>query len=100
MEIDLPQNQLSAILGIKSRTITRRKEVQQLSVEESDRLFRFARIIALATRVLGDKTKARTWLKRPNRGLGTEAPLNLLDTDIGAHQVEDMLTRIEYGIYS
>ena len=43
--------------------------------------------------------KARAWLKHPNRGLGDEVPLSLLDTDIGARQVEDVLIRLEYGIH-
>jgi len=98
-EIDLPQNQLSNILGIPIRTMARRKESQKLTSVESDRLYRVARVFAFAVEVLGDVEKARTWLKSPNRGLGGEIPLTLLDTDIGARQVEDVLQRLKYGIY-
>ncbi len=98
-EIDLPQNQLSNILGIPTRTMARRKEHQQLTSVESDRLYRVAWVFAFAVDVLGDIDKARTWLKSPNRGLGGEIPLTLLDTDIGARQVEDVLERIKFGIY-
>ncbi len=98
-EIDLPQNQLSTILGIPTRTMARRKENQQLTPVESDRLYRVARVFAFTVEVLGDIEKARTWLKSPNRGLGGEIPLTLLDTDIGARQVEDVLQRLKYGIY-
>lgn len=98
-EVDLPQKQLSTILGIPTRTIARRKESRQLTAAESDRLYRVARVAVHAASVLGDMDKARTWLKRPNRGLGDEVPLSLLDTDIGARQVEDVLVRLEYGIH-
>lgn len=98
-EIDLPQNQLSALIGIPSRTIARRKEDKQLTPVESDRLYRLARIVAYGHVVLGDMEKVRTWLKTSNRGLGGEIPLSLLATDIGARQVEEVLQRIEYGIY-
>lgn len=98
-EIDLPQQQLSEILGIPTRTIARRKEDRHLSPVESDRLYRVARIIAFTVEVLGDIDKARVWLKSPNRGLGDIVPLTLLDTDIGVCQVEDVLKRIKYGIY-
>jgi putative toxin-antitoxin system antitoxin component (TIGR02293 family) len=98
-EIDLPQNQLSSILGIPTRTMARRKENQQLTSVESDRLYRVARVFVFTVDVLGDLEKARTWLKSPNRGLGGEIPLTLLDTDIGARQVEDVLQRLKYGIY-
>jgi hypothetical protein len=33
-----------------------------------------------------------------HRALNGEAPLQLLDTDVGARQVEDVLGRLEYGM--
>jgi putative toxin-antitoxin system antitoxin component (TIGR02293 family) len=59
-----------------------------------------ARIIAQATATLGSETKAVGWLRCPNRALGNVPPLELLDTDIGVRQVEDILGRIEHGIIS
>jgi putative toxin-antitoxin system antitoxin component (TIGR02293 family) len=46
---------------------------------------------------LGSEEKAIQWLRRPNRALGNQTPLELMDTDIGAKQVEDVLGRIEHG---
>jgi putative toxin-antitoxin system antitoxin component (TIGR02293 family) len=97
-EIDLPQNQLSEILGIPARTIARRKD-KHLTAIESDRLYRVAWVLAFTADVLGNIEKARSWLKTPNRGLGGDIPLALLDTDIGVRQVEDVLQRLKYGIY-
>lgn len=94
-----PQN-ITAVFGIPPRTIARRKEAQQLNPQESDRLYRVARTFSQAIDVLGSLDKARTWLKTPNRALGCEKPLDLLDTEIGARQVEDVLLRINYGIFS
>lgn len=99
-EIGLTKKQLSAILGISSRTISRRKQINRFTKLESDILYRVARVFAYAVTVFGDIEKAIVWLKRPNRGLGGEMPLNLLSTDIGSQQVEDVLHRINYGIYS
>jgi putative toxin-antitoxin system antitoxin component (TIGR02293 family) len=79
--------------------MARRKENQQLTSVESDRLYRVARVFVFTVEVLGDLEKARTWLKSSNRGLGGEIPLTLLDTEIGARQVEDVLQRLKYGIY-
>jgi putative toxin-antitoxin system antitoxin component (TIGR02293 family) len=50
--------------------------------------------------MLGDKPTAVQWLLTPNRALGGERPLDRLDTDIGAREVEDILGRIAYGVYS
>ena len=99
-EIDLPQKQLSEIVGMTESTLARRKrDHQPLTAIESDRLYRVARITALAFEVFGDEDKARIWMKRPNDVLDGEVPLALLETEIGASQVEDELLRIQYGIY-
>lgn len=98
--LDLSVKELSTVLGIPERTIARRKDEQQLTAAESDRLYRVARTLAHAASVLGTHEKGRLWLKRANRALGDEAPLTLLDTDVGARQVEEVLLRISYGIHS
>jgi len=99
-EIDLPQKQLSVILGMTESTLARRKrDHQPLTAIESDRLYRVARIAALAFEVFGDENNARIWMKRPNAVLDGDIPLALLETEIGASQVEDELQRILYGIY-
>jgi putative toxin-antitoxin system antitoxin component (TIGR02293 family) len=98
--VDLPQKELTAVLGIPDRTLARRKEAKQLTAAESDRLYRVARTIVHTLSVLGTIEKTRAWITRPNRALGDESPLALLDTEIGARQVEDVLLRIEYGNHS
>lgn len=37
---------------------------------------------------------------KPNRALGGERPLALLDSDVGSLAVERVLGRIEHGVYS
>ncbi|MGE5446610.1 MAG: antitoxin Xre/MbcA/ParS toxin-binding domain-containing protein [Ignavibacteriales bacterium] len=99
--MELKATELTKIIGIAPRTLARRKEAKGVfNAVESDRLYRLARIVSLAIEVLNSKEKAREWLMRPNRALGGEAPLSLLDTDIGAKQVEEVLGRIAYGVYS
>jgi putative toxin-antitoxin system antitoxin component (TIGR02293 family) len=50
--------------------------------------------------VLGARDKAGRWLQKANRALGGVAPLDLLDTDLGAEEVVTILGRIEHGVYS
>ena len=88
-------------LVIPRRTLAhRRKRRQPLSVEESDRLARVARAIALAEETMQDAAKAHAWLRRPNRALGNERPLDLLATEGGARLVEQTLGRIAHGVVS
>ena len=66
----------------------------------SDRLYRVASTLSQVVEVLGSIDKAHVWLKSPNRALGSEMPLDLLGTEIGARQVEEVLLRLNYGIFS
>ncbi|PYT35942.1 MAG: toxin-antitoxin system antitoxin component family protein, partial [Acidobacteria bacterium] len=61
------------------------------------RLYRLARIVALAKHYLGNEEAAHRWLKRANRALGGRTPLALIDTELGARAVENVLGRIAYG---
>jgi putative toxin-antitoxin system antitoxin component (TIGR02293 family) len=92
--------EITVLLAVPSRTLARRKVQDRFRPEESDRLVRFGRIAALAEEILGDSSKAASWLRRPNRALANETPLRQLDTDIGSQQVENLLLRIAHGVYS
>ncbi|MBI5577364.1 MAG: DUF2384 domain-containing protein [Deltaproteobacteria bacterium] len=88
------------LVASSSRTMARRKaRHQRLNAAESDRLARLARIFARALDVLEDEEKARRWLHKPNRSLGGRVPLRVMDTDIGALEVERVLGRLEHGIF-
>jgi putative toxin-antitoxin system antitoxin component (TIGR02293 family) len=93
----LAREEAAAALHLPQRTIARRKKEQKLQADESDRLLRLARVSGQAAATLGSDEKAVQWLRRPNRALGNRAPLNLIDTDIGTRQVEEVLGRIEHG---
>lgn len=80
------------------KTLSRRKKAGMLTAEQSDRLVRVARIIALAEEVFGSQEKAGTWLRRETSPLGGVSPMSLLDTTEGAGEVERLLNRIAYGI--
>jgi len=98
--LELRPQDLAEVLGVAPRTLARRKANRQLSAIESDRLYRIAYITLVTSEVLGSIQKARAWLRKENPALGGEAPLRLLDTEIGERRVEDLLNRINHGIYS
>ena len=76
----------------------RAKKKQRLSLEESNRVARVARIYALAVDTFGNEEKARRWLRKPLRQLAGRTAMRTLETELGAHQVETILGRIGYGI--
>ncbi len=53
-----------------------------------------------AQRVLGTDELATHWLTRPAIALDGRRPIDLLATEAGIKAVKDLLTRMEYGVYS
>jgi putative toxin-antitoxin system antitoxin component (TIGR02293 family) len=98
--IDMPFEQLAAKLAISRSTLQRRKTAGRLSPDESDKVMRFSQLLEHATKVFGNVEKARAWLKHPQRGLGGAVPLDYAETEIGAREVDNLLGRIDYGVYS
>ena len=96
----IARKDLLTLLRVPPRTLARRKRARRFQVDESDRLFRVGRIAVQAEEVLGDREKAAAWLQESNRALGGRTPLQQLDTDLGAREVEDLLLRIGHGVYS
>jgi putative toxin-antitoxin system antitoxin component (TIGR02293 family) len=88
--------ELATSLDLSPRSL-RRRLAGKLAPLESDRVYRLARIVALAKHYLGDGDLANRWLKRPNRALGGRTPLDSIDTEPGARAVENVLGRIAYG---
>lgn len=88
-------------LVIPRRTLSKRRSTtHRLTTEESDRLIRVLRIVALARETFQSLDKSSRWLRRPNRSLGGARPLNLLASENGARIVEALLGRIGFGVYS
>lgn len=99
-ELGISQHELSKSIGVNERTLARRKEKNKLHQEESDRLYRLIRVYLFAIKVLKDKKTTIEWLNTPKTALGGEIPFTLLDTEVGVREVENLLGRIEYSVYS
>ncbi len=101
-EMALRDDDYAPTLGVSIKWLGRYRNTprQHMDANVSDRLYRIARIFALAEEVLEDKEAANRWLHRPQSGLGERTPLELMKNEVGAREVEELLYRIEYGIYS
>lgn len=89
-------------VGISRRTVQRRKVAPgtPLSPEQGGRTWKFAEILAKATAVLGSQEEAEQWLERPATGLDQRRPIDLLATPAGVGIVEQLLERLEHGVYT
>lgn len=101
-KLGLPDDEYSSTLGVSIKTLGRYRRTPRPHLDSgvSDRLYRIARLITLAEEVLEDKQAAINWLHRPQMGLNEKTPFELMKSEAGAKEVESLLYRIEYGIYS
>lgn len=100
--LQLTEAELAQSLGVSAKTLQRiaREDEPHLTAAMSDRLYRIARIMAFAQEVFENTERAYTWLREPQRGLGNRTPFSLLESEAGAREVEDLLGRLEYGVYT
>jgi putative toxin-antitoxin system antitoxin component (TIGR02293 family) len=99
--LGIPQELLSKAISVPTRTVMRRKaNRERLKPDESERLLRLARLLVRATQVLESQERARQWLQAKNRALGGVAPLEFAKTEPGARAVENVLGRLEHGVFS
>ncbi len=90
--------ELSAALAIPRSTLMQMmRSPKRMTPSDSDRLYRFAQVLALAERYIGDRGRALGWLRHPNTVLGSVTPLHALETEIGRQRVIQTLGVIAYG---
>lgn len=96
------QQVFEAIMAMSLRTYQRLKDQpgKRLDVAASGRLWRFAAILARTADLLGGQRVAEDWLAAPQIGLEQRRPIDLLATPAGTALVEDLLDRMDYGVYA
>ncbi len=101
VRLALPVRELAPLLATTERTLARRlDQAGELNKMESERLLLLQRLAEHGLDVFEDQDKFNRWLRRPLALLGGQSPLELLDTASGFQVVDELLGRIEYGVYS
>jgi putative toxin-antitoxin system antitoxin component (TIGR02293 family) len=92
---------LATLIGIPDRTLSRRKSTGRLGPEESERLLRISNIFEKAVELFeGDPDAAVQWLTTPKRALGGQQPIQYSRTEPGAREVENLIGRLEHGVFA
>ncbi len=94
-------DELLAPLAMGPKKLALRKAKGRLTVAESERVYRLARLLELATELYeGSEAGAIRWLCSPARSFSGETPLMRARTEVGARQVEHLIGRLEHGVFS
>jgi putative toxin-antitoxin system antitoxin component (TIGR02293 family) len=97
----LSVDEISEVVMLPLRTLSRRRGKGKLEPAESDRLMRFSGIVEKAMELFeGDVNGARHWLRSPQAALGGRTPIRFSQTTVGAREVEDLIGRLERGVYT
>ena len=92
---------ITSIVGIPERTLARRKAVAKLTTDESERLLRLSTVFEKAVELFeGDAIAAVKWLTTPRKALDELSPLAYCRTELGAREVENLIGRLEHGVFS
>lgn len=85
---------------IPPRTLSHRlKNNERLTIDESDKLIRAAKIQALASEVLGNEDKAAAWLHKERKIFDGLSAMELMKTELGAQLVEETLIQLDEGYF-
>lgn len=98
--LGVSEAELAGVTGISASTLLRRKKAGRLSGEESEHVLRVATLLDTASRLFGSVEDGAGWMRSANPALGGASPLAYADTEVGAREVESLLGRIAYGVYS
>ncbi|MFA4944630.1 MAG: antitoxin Xre/MbcA/ParS toxin-binding domain-containing protein [Lentisphaeria bacterium] len=96
------QTAFTRLTGISPRTLMRRRTTHsgRLTPAESAPVMRYALLYKRAVEVFGTAEQAEAWLKKPRPALGGCTPLDYASTEFGAREVEELLGRLEQGVFS
>ena len=88
------------IFDLSVKTLERKSPKSLLDKKTSSHALEIARVMAHALIVFEDQEKVKRWINKPNRALNNMSPIQLFDTLTGLNLVNDILGRIEEGVYS
>ena len=92
---------LASVVGIPERTLARRKASGRLTPDESERLLRISGVFEDALELFeGDVPAAVGWLTARRRALNNQSPLDYSRTELGAREVENLIGRLEHGVFT
>jgi putative toxin-antitoxin system antitoxin component (TIGR02293 family) len=88
------------IFDVSVKTLERKDNNTRLDKKTSSHALEIAKVVQHAYEVFRDEEKVKLWVNRENKALNNMKPIQIFDTLSGLNMVNDILGRIEEGVYS
>ena len=100
-KLQINNREMSELVGMSESTLQRRyRSGKRLSELESQTVLQLAELWSQGMEVFADDADLRSWLHSEIPALGGRKPMSLLATPLGRFHVQEVLLRLEWGIYS
>lgn len=99
-KLEVTLEDMAGLLRLNPRTFQRRLEEGVLGLSESERLWELSRLFYRAVEVLESDPGAVRWFKNPIQALGWATPLSYARTAVGLRELDNIVGRVEHGVYS
>lgn len=100
-KLQISHREMSGLVGMSESTLQRRyRSNKRLSELESQTVLQLAELWSQGTEIFQDEADLRAWLRSEIPALGGQSPVALLATPLGRFHVQEVLLRLEWGIYS
>lgn len=97
--LGIPVKELVPKLPLAERTLQRYALKDYLPVHVSEQIIQWAQLLAFGRSVFSTEAVFQDWMRQPNRALGENRPMDLLDTRQGVELLLQLLGQIEHGVY-
>ena len=91
---------LAKALSVTRATLINKKRDERFNSGLSEKILGLADLYSFGFEVFEDESAFNQWMQKPNKALGGEIPLDLIDNQFGREEVKNVLGRIAYGVYS
>ncbi len=99
--LGLPEREVARHVGISARTLARRKTEGRFHPDESNRITRLSMLFDDVVELFeGNTTSAAHWFHTPKKALGGATPIEYADTEPGVREIQDLIGRLEHGVFS
>ncbi|WP_159471312.1 antitoxin Xre/MbcA/ParS toxin-binding domain-containing protein [Dyadobacter sp. 3J3] len=98
--LEVPMKDMAVLLSLSYKTLTRKKKTDVFGNLVSSLSIEIANTIAKGLSIFEDSEKLNRWLHKGNKALNQQKPFDLLSTPTGIKLINQVMSRIEDGVYS